>query len=134
MPFDADLSAEFTFQATRSSGAGGQNVNKVATKIELRFHVQNSQILTEEQKTKILEKLANKINQEGYLIITSQETRSQLKNRELAIEKLYKWLDKAFFVPKKRKATKPSQAAKEDRLKSKKIESEKKANRGKVDY
>lgn len=134
MPFNIDLSAELTFQAVRSSGAGGQNVNKVATKIELRFHVQNSQLLTEEQKAIILEKLTNKINQEGYLIITSQETRSQLKNRELAIEKLYKLLDKAFFVPKKRKATKPSQAAKEERLKSKKIESEKKANRGKIDY
>jgi ribosome-associated protein len=126
-----DFSAEFEFQASRSSGAGGQNVNKVATKVELRFHVMNSVILSETEKTTLMEKLAAKINQEGWLIVVSQATRSQLKNKELAIQKFYELLTKAFHVPKKRKPTRPTLASKEKRLQSKKKEAQKKNNRGK---
>jgi ribosome-associated protein len=129
-----NFSPEFEFQTSRSSGAGGQNVNKVSSKVELRFHIQNSQLLDETEKAKLTEKLANKINQDGFLIITAQETRSQLKNKELAIQKFYKLVEKAFFVPKKRQPTKIPQAVKAQRLETKKIDAEKKANRRKIDF
>jgi ribosome-associated protein len=126
-----DFSREFVFQTSRSSGAGGQNVNKVSTKVELRFHVDNSVLLTEEEKVLIKEKLANHINQEGWLQVVSQTARTQLANKEDVVKKFYKLLQKAFFKPKSRKKTKPTQAMVAERLLSKKKTSEKKANRQK---
>ncbi len=124
-----DFSPEFQFQASRSGGAGGQNVNKVATKVELRFNVINSVLLDEIQKNTLQEKLKNQINSEGELILVSQEERTQLRNKSVVIKKFYDLLKKALFVPKKRKASEPTLASKMDRLKSKKIASIKKVNR-----
>lgn len=126
-----NLETELTFSASRSSGPGGQNVNKVNTKVELRFHVQNSDFLTEEEKQKIEHKLANRINNDGELLIVSQNERSQLKNKVEAIERFYELLTKALQPVKKRKATKPTKASIEARIKQKKQKSEIKSLRKK---
>lgn len=123
---------EFEFLTSRSSGPGGQNVNKVNTKVELRFHIFNSENLNEEEKITISEKLKNKINTEGYLVITCQTERSQLRNKELVIEKFFQILEKALHKPKKRRATKVPKSVKEKRLKTKKITSERKSSRKKT--
>lgn len=120
---------EFQFQTSRSSGPGGQNVNKVETRVQLRFDVNNSQVLSEEEKSTLLQKASNRIDQEGFLQLTCQEKRSQIQNKELVIRKFYDLLKTAFEKRKVRKATKPSKGAIEDRLKNKKALSEKKANR-----
>ncbi|MCB0806228.1 MAG: aminoacyl-tRNA hydrolase [Bacteroidales bacterium] len=120
---------ELSFTASRSSGPGGQHVNKASTKVEVRFNITASEILSEEQKSQLLENLANKITTEGELIVISQATRSQLDNKEKAIGKLLHMLEKALLPPKERKPTKPSKAAKEKRLDEKKRLSEKKEQR-----
>lgn len=130
---DRDFSSEFSFSASRSSGPGGQHVNKVSTKVELRFDVMKSSLLTPEEKELIREKLSNKINQEGELVLVSQRSRTQLKNREKVIEKFYELLTGALTPPKKRKPTKPSPEAKEKRLEEKRAQAEKKDRRKKVD-
>ena len=123
------LERECSFTAVRSSGPGGQNVNKVATKVELAFHVNNSELLTDEEKQIISLKLASKINEEGYLKISDRTSRSQATNRENVLEKFYDTIEKALIKPKKRKPTKIPKAVKE-RIKVHKIKtSEKKANR-----
>jgi len=127
-----DFSPEFTFTASRSSGPGGQNVNKVSTRVELRFDVMGSTLLSAEEKEIILLKLAKKINSEGELILVAQTDRSQLKNKENVIEKFYALLTKALTPIKKRKPTRPTRAAKEKRLEEKQIQSEKKERRKKV--
>ncbi len=125
IPFEREL----VFTSSRSSGPGGQHVNKVSTKVELRFHIPNSGLLNDEEKDILLIKLKNKINSEGELIIVSQDERSQLKNKEKVIEKFYELLQKALIPPKKRKPTKPSQASKEKRLEKKRIIADKKEKR-----
>lgn len=132
--FEIDFLPELQFQASRSSGAGGQNVNKVSSKVELRFNVVNSQLLDESQKALILQKLKNQINSEGELIVVSQEDRSQLKNKILVIKKFKALLVKALTVAPKRKPTKPTAAMIAERLKDKKKKSERKTQRGKVEY
>ena len=124
-----DFSSELMIKAVRSSGKGGQNVNKVSSKVELTFDVNNSTILNEEQKAILLDKLATKISSEGVLRIVSQEDRSQLRNKEIAIKKFYHILQKAFEKQKPRKATKPSKASRVKRLLEKKLNSLKKENR-----
>jgi len=126
-----DFSPEFIITASRSSGPGGQNVNKVSTRIELRFNVLQSTLLTTEEKEIIQNKLASRINSEGEIILVNQTERSQLNNKEKAIEKFYVLLSKALTPVKKRKPTKPSPAAKEKRLEEKRIRSEKKERRKK---
>jgi ribosome-associated protein len=129
-----DLSPEFIFQASRSSGPGGQNVNKVNTRVELRFNIPNSAILTEEQRQILLEKLGTKLTADGLLLVTSQDSRSQLMNKEACIRKLYTLLEKALTPRKKRKTTRPTKTSVEKRIQEKKQQAEKKSLRGKIDY
>jgi ribosome-associated protein len=112
--------AEFRFSATRSSGPGGQNVNKVNTKVELRFNISSSNSLTDEEKMRILSASAKRITTEGDILIVSQSERTQLRNKEKATEKLYKILAKALTVKPVRKATRPTAASKEKRVEEKK--------------
>ena len=128
---EMDFLPELTFQASRSGGKGGQNVNKVSTKIELEFNVEASALLTDAQKTVILDKLGNRITTEGVLRIVSQTERSQLGNKRKAIAKFYELLTKALTPRKKRVATRISKAKKAKRLDEKKQHSEKKAMRKK---
>lgn len=120
---------ELTFQTARSSGPGGQNVNKVETKVLLFFDITNSQILTDEEKAKVFSKFSNKVDQTGVLQLQSQEKRSQIQNKDLVIGKFYDLLRKAFEKKKIRKVSKPSKGAVEKRLQSKKQHSEKKKAR-----
>lgn len=122
--FKAKLEKEVKIKAVRSSGKGGQNVNKVSSKIELIFDVKNSILLTEEQKQIILKK--NITDKNGYIRITSQTSRSQYLNKEDALEKLVRLIKNSVKKPRKRIKTKPTKISKEDRLKQKKIISEKK--------
>lgn len=128
-----DLSAEFLFQASRSSGPGGQNVNKVNSKIELRFNIQDSLLLSEAQKEILLLKLANKINTDGFLVVVSQRDRSQIANKEDVINKTYEILAKALKPIKPRKNTKPTRSSVEKRLNEKRIKGEIKQNRQKIE-
>lgn len=127
-----DLLSEVEFSASRSSGPGGQNVNKVSTKISLRFDVLNSAILTEEQKQVLLHKWASQLTKEGVLLVHAQEKRSQLQNKEAVLIKLDRLLTRAFVVKKARKATKPSKASKRKRVDEKKLRGEKKQWRQKL--
>lgn len=128
---ERDFSPEFTFKTSRSSGAGGQNVNKVNTKVELRFNVESSQLLTSQEKETILKKLSSKLSSDGDLIIVSQEERTQLKNKQICIEKFYKTVAQALKVVKKRKPTKRTTQSVEKRIASKRQISEKKTLRKK---
>jgi ribosome-associated protein len=120
------LGNELVFTTSRSSGPGGQNVNKVNTKVTVKFDVARSQVLTPEERGVIFRKLRSKITTEGVLVISSQDSRSQLQNREAAIGKLETLLAKAFEKRKIRKATKPSKGAVQARIKKKKQHGEKK--------
>ncbi len=122
---------ELKFKTSRSGGSGGQNVNKVSTKVELNFDVLNSDLLDAQQKIKVLKKQEKRISKEGILQIVVQTERTQLGNKRLAIEKFYELIKKSFVEKKKRKATKPGKAAKERRLKEKKMQGEKKKFRSK---
>jgi ribosome-associated protein len=122
----AKLNRELEFTASRSEGPGGQNVNKVNSKITLRLDVTNSQIINDDEKKVIKEKLSSFITKDGVLILASQEKRSQLQNKEEVMKKLDTLLTKAFLVKKRRKPTKPSKSAKDKRIRKKKLASEKK--------
>ena len=130
---DRDFQDEFVFQASRSGGPGGQNVNKVSSKVELRFNISNSALLNEEEKMIISEKLINKINKLGELVLVAQTDRSQLKNKEKVIEKFYLLVNRALTPKKKRLRTKPTKASVERRLESKRVQSKIKTNRKEVD-
>jgi ribosome-associated protein len=118
------LLSELTFKTSRSGGSGGQNVNKVSTKVLLEFDVLNSKFLDEEQKSIIQKKLENKINSEGILQVVSQSERTQLKNKKVVLDKFKLLIFNCFLVKKERKATKIPNAVKEKRLSDKRIKSE----------
>jgi ribosome-associated protein len=128
------IASEFSFKAVRSSGAGGQNVNKVSSKVVLSFDLLNSKGLTDDEKTLLRTKIATKLTQDGILVLTSEEDRSQLKNKEKVIKKCFKLLENALIIPKERKATKVTRAAKEKRLNAKKVMSVLKQNRKKPNF
>ncbi len=120
---------EITFKAIRSSGAGGQNVNKVASKVVLSFDLKQSKGLTDEEKVRLQHKIATKLTQDSLLIITSEEERSQFKNRIIAIKKLIKCLEDGLKIPKARQKTKVPRSVNEKRLQAKKVMSAVKQNR-----
>jgi ribosome-associated protein len=124
-----DFSKELNFKTSRSSGAGGQNVNKVETSVTVLWKVAESEFFNDRQKELIHTKLKNRINAEGFLFLTVSESRTQLMNKNKAIEKILEIVAKSLIIPKTRIATKPSRAKKEKRLDTKKKLSEKKENR-----
>ncbi|MCK0161279.1 alternative ribosome rescue aminoacyl-tRNA hydrolase ArfB [Allomuricauda sp. F6463D] len=117
---------ELQFKAMRSSGAGGQHVNKVSSKVELSFNVPDSDGLSDREKQRILLKLQSRLTNDGVFILQCDEARSQHRNKDLVMKRFFDLLKKALIVPKKRKPTKPTKSSKEKRLKSKKKISEKK--------
>lgn len=128
------LLSEVNYQFSRSGGKGGQNVNKVATKAELRFSVRNSVLLTEEERAVLLEKLTTKLTAEDELVLTHQTERTQLANKDKVTQKFLRLIEKAFTVQKPRRATRPSKASVEERRTEKRQRSETKSNRRKVHF
>lgn len=129
IPIREDFIKEIMFKTSRSGGKGGQNVNKVSTKVELIFNIEASTLFTDAEKLLLAEKLAGKLDLEGNLHVVSQKDRSQLANKEDAIEKAILMLIKALQVQKKRKPTKVPKSVIAKRLDSKSVQAVKKENR-----
>lgn len=127
------LLTELNFKAIRSSGSGGQHVNKVSSKIELTFDLANSLVFSELQKERLLIKLQNRLSKEGVLILQCGESRSQHKNKDIIIKRFFSLINAALVIPKKRIKTKIPKSVVKKRLKNKRNLSEKKANRKKPD-
>ncbi|WP_306552271.1 alternative ribosome rescue aminoacyl-tRNA hydrolase ArfB [Daejeonella sp.] len=124
-----ELLKEITFRTSRSGGKGGQNVNKVSSKVELNINIRTSSYFTEEEKDLLVQKLSNRINSKGVLQVITEEERSQLHNKEKSLDKLIVLLKKALYRPKPRKISKPKKSAIEKRLKLKQLTALKKMSR-----
>ena len=120
---------ELDVRVSRSSGAGGQHVNKTSSRVEIFWNIVGSRAVSEEQRARLQEKLASRLTTEGSIRVVASDMRSQSRNRELAEERLAELVRRALIVPRKRKATRPTRAAKEARLDSKKRHSTKKRDR-----
>ena len=127
------IARELQYKAVRSSGAGGQHVNKVSSKIELHFDVTNSSGLKEHEKERLLLKLHNRLTKSGVLIMQCDEARSQHQNKNLITKRFFDVVKRVLHVPKKRKPTRPTKSSIEKRLQSKNKIAEKKTNRRKPD-
>lgn len=125
---------ELVFKASRSSGSGGQHVNKTSTRIELFWSLDSSACFSEDEKVRLREKLQNRLTKEQVLILSSGQTRSQFKNKGHVIRRFFELLEAALILPKVRKKSKPSYSSKLKRLQSKKQHSEKKSNRKRPEY
>ncbi len=123
------LISELTFKAVRSSGSGGQHVNKVSSKMELHFNLDNSESFSDEEKQLLLQTLSKRLTKENRLVLQCDETRSQHKNKELVIKRFFNLIREGLIVPKKRKPTKTPKAVIKERQESKRKQSQKKANR-----
>jgi len=121
--------AELDVRVSRSSGAGGQHVNKTSSRVEIFWNIVGSRALSEEQRARLREKLASRLTTEGSIRVVASDMRSQSRNRELAEERLADLVRRALVIPRKRRATKPTRASKEARLDSKKRHSTKKRDR-----
>jgi ribosome-associated protein len=125
------IQSELNFKAVRSSGAGGQNVNKVSSKVVLTFDLNASDSLSEEEKMLLKTNLASRLTSEGMLILNCDEDRSQIKNKDLVVKRFFEIIKKGLFVPKVRKSTKIPKAVIKKRIKDKKNISEIKQSRRK---
>lgn len=133
IPAKKELLKEVNFKTSRSGGKGGQNVNKVSSKVELIFHIANSLLFSEEQKMLLHEKLATRLDTAGFLHIVSQEDRSQLLNKQRTVLKLMNLLTKSLHIQEKRKPTKIPRGVIEKRLNNKLVTASKKENRKRPD-
>ncbi len=124
---------EISFAFSRSSGPGGQNVNKVATAAQLRFDITHSPSLPDDVKNRLIKLAGNRVTSDGFLLIDARRSRSQSQNRDDALKRLKKLILKALYKPKQRKKTKPTMASKEKRLKEKKARSKLKDSRKRVE-
>ena len=127
------LLSELTFKSIRSSGSGGQHVNKVSSKVELHFNLKNSRVLSDNQKERLLTSLKTRLTKDKILVLQCDESRSQYRNKVLVIKRFVELIKKGLKVPKKRKPTKVPKSAIKKRLQSKRIQSERKASRKKPD-
>ncbi len=121
--------SEIAMRATRSSGAGGQHVNKTSSRVELSWNVNESRALTDEQRERLLSRLASRLTDDGTIRVVASDTRSQLRNREAAEKRLAETIAKALVIRKKRKPTRRPRSADEARLSSKKKHSDRKRDR-----
>lgn len=125
-----ELEKEFQYRTSRSGGKGGQNVNKVETKVELLWNINSSVLFDEIQKARLTEKLANRITNDGIFHVVAEEERTQLRNKEAAIKRTIKLISDSLKVEKPRKPSKPTFSSVKKRLNDKRINSLKKMNRG----
>ncbi len=126
-----DIISEIQFKAVRSSGSGGQHVNKVSTKIELRYDLLKSTVLTEEHKELLLKTIAERLTKDNVIILHCDETRSQYRNKEIIVRRLLDILNRGLVQPKMRKPTRIPKSVRLKRLKNKKLQSDKKTSRKK---